>query len=282
MRRSEDFVVAGWLGWDWGNVPAWTGTVLTSGSLATAALAYRRSVRDKEREQAGKIAVWTSPGEGGERQLLIASHSDLAVYSLTVKPFEAEIISVTRLEPGQTQEHALPGYDRTILGRKHAFRIGSGYVDATLALDRIAEEPLPEMTFRDAVGRWWRRNGQGKLLKSKPREPISPSLEIDLFGVNVAVLTFDSEERTWRLGRNRQRPDNFLGAGVYEAVNALSKLLRRRRQKPDAEAANSAGAAIADGDAAGVEAGVHLGLADEQGQVGGVDQADPALSDHGR
>ncbi|MEV6828208.1 hypothetical protein [Amycolatopsis sp. NPDC051102] len=275
-------MVAGWLGWDWGNVPAWTGTVLTSGSLATAALAYRRSVRDKEREQAGKIAVWTSPGEGEERRLLIANHSDLAVYSLTIKPFEAEIITLTRLEPGQPEERLLPGYDRAILGRKHAFRFGSGPVDATLAVDRIAEEPLPEMTFRDAAGHWWRRNGQGKLLNSRPREPITPSLGIDLFGVNVAVLAFDSGDRKWRLGRNRQRPDDFIGARIYEAVNALSKLLHRQLRKRDGEGVNTEGAAAADEDAAGVEAGVQPVPAGEQGQVGSVNQEETALFDHGR
>ena len=232
---------------------------------------------------ANAVTHWfVSLTEGEDRRLLIANHSDLAVYSLTIKPFEAEIITLTRLEPGEPEERSLPGYDRAILGRKHAFRFGNGPVDATLAVDRIAEEPLPEMTFRDAAGRWWRRNGQGKLLNSRPREPITPSLGIDLFGVNVAVLTFDSGDRKWRLGRNRQRPDDFIGARIYEAVNALSKLLHRRRRKRDGEGVSTEGAAVADEDAARVEAGVQPVPAGEQDQVGSVDQEEAALFDHGR
>ena len=50
-------MASGWLRLDWGNVPTWTGMLLTSGSLTVAALAYRRSVLDKERDQASKIAA---------------------------------------------------------------------------------------------------------------------------------------------------------------------------------------------------------------------------------
>jgi hypothetical protein len=44
---------AGGLALNWGDAPAWIGSVVTSGSVLMAALAYRRSVLDKERGQAG-------------------------------------------------------------------------------------------------------------------------------------------------------------------------------------------------------------------------------------
>ncbi|SDM01278.1 hypothetical protein SAMN05660642_01328 [Geodermatophilus siccatus] len=50
--------MSGWLGLDWGNVPTWIGTIVTSSSFTVAALSYRRSVLDKERAQASSIAAW--------------------------------------------------------------------------------------------------------------------------------------------------------------------------------------------------------------------------------
>jgi hypothetical protein len=61
-------LLSGWLGLDWGDVPAWFGAVVTSGSFAVAAIAYGRSVRDQERIQAAAVAAWTTPrlGPDGE------------------------------------------------------------------------------------------------------------------------------------------------------------------------------------------------------------------------
>jgi hypothetical protein len=53
-------MTSGWLGLDWGNVPAWIGTIVTSSSFAVAALSFRRSVLDKERAQASNVAAWVA------------------------------------------------------------------------------------------------------------------------------------------------------------------------------------------------------------------------------
>src|SRR4051812_18140980 len=57
-------MVCGWLGLDWGNVPTWIGTVVTSSSFTIAALSYRRSVLDRERDQARNIAAWIARQAG--------------------------------------------------------------------------------------------------------------------------------------------------------------------------------------------------------------------------
>ncbi|MCU1607341.1 MAG: hypothetical protein JWP46_3806, partial [Modestobacter sp.] len=76
----------GWLGLDWGNVPAWTGSVLTGSSLLIAANTYRRAVQDRVREQASKFAVWISKTpEDGRVQLSFANGSDVPVYNVRVE-----------------------------------------------------------------------------------------------------------------------------------------------------------------------------------------------------
>jgi len=78
----------GWLGLDWGNVPAWIGTVVTSTSASIAALSYRRSVLDKEREQATKVAAWVTEVQGADgnavREMRLRNGSEASVYDLTV------------------------------------------------------------------------------------------------------------------------------------------------------------------------------------------------------
>jgi hypothetical protein len=82
-------MVSGWLGADWGNVPGWFGTALTSGSIAFAAWTYRRSVRDKERAQASSIAAWMArrwDEDGTQHRLLLVSNgSDASVYEVSVR-----------------------------------------------------------------------------------------------------------------------------------------------------------------------------------------------------
>jgi hypothetical protein len=78
----------GWLGLDWGNVPAWTGSVLTGSSLLIAANTYRLSVRDRVRQQASKIAAWVSTtSEDGRARahLTFANNSDMPVYLVDVQ-----------------------------------------------------------------------------------------------------------------------------------------------------------------------------------------------------
>src|SRR3954447_4179578 len=80
-------VASGW-GLDWGNVPAWVGAVLTSTSLLVAALTYRRSVDDKERDQASNVAAWVARRveNGTQRKVLrVSNGSDAPVYEIIAR-----------------------------------------------------------------------------------------------------------------------------------------------------------------------------------------------------
>jgi hypothetical protein len=43
---------------DWGSVPVWVATLVTSTPAAVAVVSYRRNLYDKEREQASKVSCW--------------------------------------------------------------------------------------------------------------------------------------------------------------------------------------------------------------------------------
>src|SRR6185437_3359668 len=61
---------------DWGNVPAWIGSILTGSSILIAALTYRRSVEDRERAQAAKVTAWV---DIGAEKIFLRNSSDSAV-----------------------------------------------------------------------------------------------------------------------------------------------------------------------------------------------------------
>src|SRR5262245_50418814 len=66
----------------WGNVPSWIGSVLTSTSLLMASFSYRHSVAertraqaDRESSQAAKVSTWMVSG----RQARISNANEVAV-----------------------------------------------------------------------------------------------------------------------------------------------------------------------------------------------------------
>src|SRR3954467_9280139 len=82
--------VLGWIGdLDWGNVPTWIGTIVTSSSFTVAALTYRRNVLDKERAQASSVAAWVvrrRDEEGKQHRLVLVSNgSDAPVYEVSAR-----------------------------------------------------------------------------------------------------------------------------------------------------------------------------------------------------
>ncbi|GAA4687334.1 hypothetical protein [Phytohabitans rumicis] len=140
----------GWLGLDWGNVPAWVGSVMTGSSLMIAAFTYRRSVaerareqRDRERAQAAKVSAWVV----NSRQAQIRNGNDVAV---VIQAFfsEGSLLAAAdqvSFAPGQTRILRLPhDYERL------ADRSGR------LAL-------IPALVIVDSSGRSWLRTGQGGL-----------------------------------------------------------------------------------------------------------------------
>jgi hypothetical protein len=104
-------VTIGWSDWDWGNVPAWVGTIVTRSSFLIAALSYRRSVRDKEGEQASRVAAWHQmSGEQGlsRRVLHISNGSDGPIYDVVARVESDPALSSYRNSSHEPHEH---GYE---------------------------------------------------------------------------------------------------------------------------------------------------------------------------
>lgn len=162
-------------GWDWGDVPTWVGSVVTSGSVLLAAVAYRRSVRDKEREQASKVAAWfglSSADSGGNRFLRVANSSDAPVYELIVRVPGTPELHLPDLAATSSTTLELQGTPGERAIKKEAeFSVGAGLnlwvisleVGQTKITETVIAEPPPEIQFRDAVGRWWKRDEKGRL-----------------------------------------------------------------------------------------------------------------------
>ncbi|WP_433620935.1 hypothetical protein [Nocardia sp. CA-120079] len=220
-------MATGWLGLDWGTVPAWTSSLLTSGSLLVAATAYRRSVLDKEREHATKLGVWVGP-ENAERVLFIENLGDAAVYEVSAKPFQSGTLEIGNVPAGSATKKILPAVEpqptRTVMAQA-----GVGPVDLVLTRDSRGREPLPELSFRDAAGRWWRRDGRGNLRPAKAREVLNSTIGLYAFGICVVVVVFDTETGRWKPTRKARRfegkesPWTHLGRGVVEAGTRKSK-----------------------------------------------------------
>ncbi len=166
----------GWLlRLDWGNVPAWVGSILTGTSLLIAAFSYRRSVMDKERDQASKVAAWIAlVNEDGHRKrvLRISNGSDASIYELTCRPHNDREIFLEELPAKATTAVGLRGVGpqpkitkQAIAGIKFWFVS----VETTTTTEVFSQEPSPEIEFCDALGRWWRRSPRGEVRRIRSR-----------------------------------------------------------------------------------------------------------------
>jgi hypothetical protein len=158
--------VSGWLGLDWGNVPAWVGTIVTSSSFAVAALSYRRSVFDKERAQASTVAALVTRRmreDGTQRQVLLVSNgSDAPVYEVAVhvlgipEPYWLEQVPAKET----SERELLPK------GARLTFSVDGVPIGDDLGAVLGA---LPQLEFRDAAGRWWTKDSDGRLMRLRPK-----------------------------------------------------------------------------------------------------------------
>ncbi len=124
-QQREEAQMAVARGLDWGNVPAWVGAILTSVSLLIAALAYRRSVKDKEREQASKMAAWIGVVEDAherKRVVRIRNNSDAPIFDIVARPHGTEPLRVGHLRhrtrggfAGTRPRTRVPGFGRPSL-----------------------------------------------------------------------------------------------------------------------------------------------------------------------
>ena len=194
---------------DWGSVPAWVGAILTSGSLMIAAFAYRRSVLDKERDQASKIAAWVSVVErDGEkrRQVHISNGSEGSVYDVTVRPKDSPDRHLEELPASSMIKVELPGpvqESSKVSTRTMEASIFSLTAAAGIETETILPEPSPELEFTDGLGRWWRRapRGEVKRIRSRTKNSYFAQLDFPLVGrVKVPLPTDVPTERTVREG----------------------------------------------------------------------------------
>jgi hypothetical protein len=123
---------------DWGSVPAWVGSVLTGVSLLIAATAYRRSVNEKTREQAGEVSAWFDSTADNGSAICIRNGSGAAIY---------EVVALVRSTGEEIDLKAVPP-ETTVT---HVVMNSSG-----------SRGPVP-VRFRDSIGRYWRRDDEGRL-----------------------------------------------------------------------------------------------------------------------
>jgi hypothetical protein len=126
------------VGIDWGSVPDAVGSLLTGASFVVAALAYRRSVADKESTQAGLVCAWFELDDDDVLVLRVRNGAQQAIYEVVVLlPTTSEEIDLKSIPPESTATRIV--------------NIASG-----------VRGPAP-VRFRDGVGRYWRRDGDGVL-----------------------------------------------------------------------------------------------------------------------
>jgi hypothetical protein len=162
---------SGWLGLDWGDVPTWIGSIVTSTSVAVAALSYRRSVLEKERGQASLVTAWVALREqNGEhlRVLQVSNASEASVYEVGVRFDRGKNNFVPELPGKATVSFGLPpdkaGFSGTAIWDNTA-----GKFVELLGWEVTTERAPADLEFRDAVGRIWRRSPDGSLTRLRER-----------------------------------------------------------------------------------------------------------------
>ncbi|MET7478776.1 hypothetical protein ABZT17_31050 [Streptomyces sp. NPDC005648] len=153
---------SGWLGWDWGNVPAWVGAVLTSGSLIVASFTFWRSRRDQKREHASKVAAWISEekGENGENLYFVnaANGGDGGAYEINVKDaMSGGLLSYIPELPakGRTRKR-IEKYPESWNPNLRISEVAlTPSLEGSELRIRIADVPVG-LELRDALGKRWR------------------------------------------------------------------------------------------------------------------------------
>jgi hypothetical protein len=143
-------MASGWLGLDWGNVPAWVGSVLTGSSILIASLTYRRSVEDKRREQqdrerlqAANVSAWIDLPNG---RVYLQNSNDVTIKArIFLEPHiegqSSVVFQEVPIGPKQKVHNELPGW-------------------ATYLRE---DSETPSVLIVDSAGAIWIRDSRGKL-----------------------------------------------------------------------------------------------------------------------
>jgi hypothetical protein len=164
-------MASGWMGLDWGNVPTWIGTVVTSTSVAIAAISYRRSVHDKERSQASLVAGWigiTTDGGQLRRVLRISNGSDTSIYDVTARIPSIREITLPEL-PAKTTTSVDIVVPQTAAMKRVEISINLWVLAGSAVRETVSQDLSPELEFRDGSGRLWKRSPDGRLTQLRER-----------------------------------------------------------------------------------------------------------------
>lgn len=143
-------MASGWMGLNWGDVPAWVGSILTGSSILIASLTYRRSVRDRraeqldrERVQVAMVSTWIEQGA----RLTVANASNSAVKLRVI--FENRLSGKPEIAYGELQIGPMGG-----MTTERGLPVGSG---------KDLNYESPGLLIVDAAGAIWRRHSSGKV-----------------------------------------------------------------------------------------------------------------------
>lgn len=158
----------------WGSVPEWVGSLLTGSSLLIAAFAYRRSVRDKESDQASQAVAWVSlaPSDGSTGVDEKTLKTDVFVRNSSKLPIRHVTVWIS-----------FP--DGHALGREHWDTILPG-TTVRRPNNEYDWDDQPALQFFDSAGRWWHRDENGVLHQGRSTEcPPAPKQDEFYMGPNL-------------------------------------------------------------------------------------------------
>jgi hypothetical protein len=139
---------------EWGDVPAWIGSVLTGSSFLIASLTYRRSVRDRreeelnrEREQAAKVSAWVANSSSGVYVYLQnAGYAAAKARVFFEDPSSAPILA----------------YDEVAIGPDQRL-VTDSPIHSSYAQELREWPATPALLIVDSAGATWLRHPNGKL-----------------------------------------------------------------------------------------------------------------------
>lgn len=189
-----------WAELDWGTVPAGAAALLTGTSAVIAAMSYKRSVRERETEQASQVATWFADNPEDEGVVWVVNHSSTSVFDVQlVLPSSGEVLELRELGADQVARAQVDPTAREVTVRV-GFEIGFALAFAIRARSARRKSVLPRIRFRDSLGRPWERDSQGRLRQLSERQFNSYDLTLKAFGIPLMTVSTGDDGVSVNLG----------------------------------------------------------------------------------
>ena len=132
-----------WIDLDFGSVSSWFAAIIASASFAVAANAYRRSVVEREAEQASKVSAWVAIERDASSNvslavLRIANSSEASIYELSAFVDGHRLVASEKLIEGSTTAYDLRGIAFHASVTVHGAESCSTGVHSRVTVDRRA------------------------------------------------------------------------------------------------------------------------------------------------